>query len=335
MSTPSTLIPAEDIDYPESDGQPVAENTLQFLWIVTIQGGLDALFRDNPDVFVAGDLLWYPVQGSNTIRTAPDALVAFGRPKGHRGSYMQWREDGIAPQVVWEVLSPGNRAGELDDKFEFYRRYGVEEYYQFDPDRGRLRGWLREGAQLREIVPIEGWTSPRLDVRLEMERGDLVIFRPDGQRFQTYLDLESNWQEAERARWEERRERLEAEARAEQERQRRKAAQTQAEQERQQRRAAQTQAEQERQRAEQADQRAEQERQQRQAAQAQAEQERQQREAAQTQAEQERQRAEHADQRAEHADQRAEQERQQREAAQAQAEQLAAKLRALGIDPEA
>jgi Uma2 family endonuclease len=306
MSMPSTLVPTEDIDYPESDGQPMADNTLQFQWIVTIQGGLDALFRDNPDVFVAGDLLWYPVQGSNTIRTAPDALVVFGRPKGHRDSYMQWREDGIAPQVVWEVLSPGNRAGELDEKFEFYRRYGVEEYYQYDPDRGRLRGWLRDGAQLREILPIEGWTSPRLGVRLEMDGDELVIYRPDGQRFQTYLDLESNWQAAERARWEERRERLEAEARAERADQR-------AEQERQQRRAAQTQAEQERQRAEQADQRAEQERQQR--------------EAALTLAEQERRRAEEADQRAEQERQRAEQERQR-------AEQLAAKLRALGIHPE-
>ncbi|MGH7168967.1 MAG: Uma2 family endonuclease [Gemmataceae bacterium] len=300
MSTPSTIRPAEEIDYPESDGQPMAENTLQFQWIVTIQGGLDALFRNNPDIFVAGDLLWYPVQGSNTICTAPDALVVFGRPKGHRGSYLQWREGGIAPQVVWEVLSPGNRAGELNDKFEFYRRYGVEEYYQYDPDRGRLRGWLRDDEQLREILPIEGWTSPRLGVRLDMEGDDLVISRPDGQRFQTYLELESNWQEAERARWEERRERLAAEARAEQADQR---------------------AEQADQRAEQADQRAEQERQQRQAAQVQAEQERQQRQAAQVQAEQERQQRQAAQV-------QAEQERQR-------AEQLAAKLRALGIDPEA
>src|SRR6185437_1601335 len=230
MSTPSTIQPTEEIDYPDSDGQPMAENTLQFRWITTIQGGLDALFRDNPDVFVAGDLFWYPVQGSNTIRTAPDALVAFGRPKGYRGSYMQWREGNIAPQVVWEILSPGNRAGELDDKFEFYRRYGVEEYYQYDPDRDRLRGWRREGDQLREILPIEGWISPRLGIRLEMEAGELVIYRPDGERFQTYLEMEQDKRE-------ERLGRLAAEARTEQERQR-------AEQERQQREAAQQRAEQ-------------------------------------------------------------------------------------------
>lgn len=51
----------KDIIYPDSDAKPMADNTLQFRWIVTIEGGLDALFADRPDVFVAGDLLWYPV----------------------------------------------------------------------------------------------------------------------------------------------------------------------------------------------------------------------------------------------------------------------------------
>ena len=62
--------------YPDSDGKPMADNTKQFRWIATIVGGLDALFADDPDVFVAGDLLWYPVEGDNKTRTAPDALVA-------------------------------------------------------------------------------------------------------------------------------------------------------------------------------------------------------------------------------------------------------------------
>jgi len=86
MSTPVDVAP---IIYPQSDGKPMADNTTQFRWIVTIQGGLDALFRDNPDIFVAGDLLWYPVEGHPEISTAPDVMVAFGRPKGDRGSYLQ------------------------------------------------------------------------------------------------------------------------------------------------------------------------------------------------------------------------------------------------------
>ena len=95
---------------------------------MTIVTGLRHLFEDDPNVFIAGDLFWYPVEGHPEIRMAPDALVAFGRPAGHRGSYRQWAEGGIAPQVVFEVLSPGNRAGEMAAKLAFYTRYGVEEY---------------------------------------------------------------------------------------------------------------------------------------------------------------------------------------------------------------
>ena len=69
-----TQLPASatDIIYPDSDGQPMSDNTKQFRWIVTIKEGLEWLFQDHPNVFVAGDLLWYPVEGSNTIRMAPD-----------------------------------------------------------------------------------------------------------------------------------------------------------------------------------------------------------------------------------------------------------------------
>ena len=189
----STFIspPRPAIVYPDSDGQPMSDNTLQFKWIVTIEGGLDALFIDDPNVFVAGDLLWYPVEGKPSIRTAPDAMVVFGRPKGDRGSYKQWEEDGIAPQVVFEVLSPGNRAGEMERKFQFYERYGVEEYYIYDPDRGDLVGWRRAGGILEEIPNMAGFESPRLKIRFEPGEGpdNLKIIGPDGEPFLTYTEL--------------------------------------------------------------------------------------------------------------------------------------------------
>jgi hypothetical protein len=47
----------EQIQYPDSDGQPISDNTPQFQWIVTIQGNLDAQFHADANVFVAGDLL--------------------------------------------------------------------------------------------------------------------------------------------------------------------------------------------------------------------------------------------------------------------------------------
>ncbi len=139
------------IIYPESDGQPMADNTKQFRWIVTIQWVIDALFKDDLNVFVAGYLLWYPVEGKNKIRVAPDTMVAFGRPKGKRGFYLQWQEDNIPHQVVFEVLPPENTLTEMAKKLEFYQRYGVEEYYIYDPDKIDFCGWMRKENQLEPI----------------------------------------------------------------------------------------------------------------------------------------------------------------------------------------
>nr|WP_305037851.1 hypothetical protein [Halomicronema sp. CCY15110] len=100
----STKPEQSTVIYPDSDGQPRADNTKQFRWIVTIKENLELLFRDRPDVFVAGDLLWYPVEGDNTLRQAPDALVVLGRPKGDRGSYQQWKEADIPPSRVRDFV---------------------------------------------------------------------------------------------------------------------------------------------------------------------------------------------------------------------------------------
>ncbi|MCO6492315.1 MAG: Uma2 family endonuclease [Phaeodactylibacter sp.] len=175
--------------YPETDGEPMAENTLQFEWIVLIKLGLEACFAGRYDVFVAGDLFWYPVEGRPDLRQAPDVLAAIGRPKGHRGSYMQWLEDNIPPQVVFEILSPGNRAGEMAKKFRFYEKYGVEEYYIYDPEKNFLEGYLREGEGLVAIPEIRQWISPLLGIRFEWTLETLTLYRPDGERFLSYLEL--------------------------------------------------------------------------------------------------------------------------------------------------
>ena len=191
MSTLAVPTSPRPIIYPDSDGKPMAENTLQYDWIVKITGGLRRLFAKDPNVFVAGDLFWYPVEGHPEIRVAPDTLVVFGRPPGHRGSYRQWEEGGIAPQVVFEVLSPGNRFGEMSAKFDFYRRHGVEEYYLYDPDPDglELSGFLRRGDDLVEIPTMHGHVSPRLNVKFEMLEEGLRLLGPDGRPFGTFEEV--------------------------------------------------------------------------------------------------------------------------------------------------
>lgn len=193
----SESVTQKDIIYPDSDGQPMADNTKQFELIVLIKKNLDLLFANDENVFVAGDLLWYPTEGNNKLRVAPDVMVAFGRPKGDRGSYQQWKEDNITPQVVFEILSPGNTTKEMANKYKFYQSYGVEEYYLYDPDRNKLLVWLRSGDELEAIEQVAGWVSPRLGIRFELSESELKIYRPDGQLFLSYLEVEQRRQQAE------------------------------------------------------------------------------------------------------------------------------------------
>lgn len=217
------VFPLDDPFYPANDGNPMSDNTTQFRWITTIQGAIDALVRDDPDVLVAGDCLWYPVEGDNTIRIAPDTMVIFGRPKADRGSYIQHREAGVPVHVAFEVLSPGNRAGEMKRKLAFYERYGVEEYYVLDPDFGRHQGYHRVAGKLTPIAELFGWVSPRLGIRFELAaklKPELRILNPDGRPFEPYTDIIRQRDQSEQQLAEERERANEERERANEERER-------------------------------------------------------------------------------------------------------------------
>jgi Putative restriction endonuclease len=117
-------------------------------------------------------------------------MVVFGRPKGDRLSYIQYREDNIAPQVVFEIRSHNDRPTKMNKKLSFYHRHGVEEYYLYDPEKNELEGWQRIEVILEVIEPMEGWISPRLGVRFELGEDGLEIYRPDGEKFLSYGELE-------------------------------------------------------------------------------------------------------------------------------------------------
>lgn len=205
-----TLSVERQINYPDSDGQPMADNTKQFRWIVFFKENLECLFANNPDVFVAGDLLWYPVEQQPNIRVAPDVLVVFGRAKGDRGSYRQWLEDNIPPQVVFEILSPSNTLKEMIKKQQFYDRHGVEEYYIYDPERHEFTGLQRLKNTLTVIEDTKDWLSPRLGIRFVVTSETLEVYYPDGSPFLTTIELKQQ-AETEKQRAETERQRAETE----------------------------------------------------------------------------------------------------------------------------
>lgn len=175
--------------YPDSDGQPMAENTEQYQWIVRLVSNLRILLKDQT-AFVAGDLLWYPVEvkeeGVTPPSQAPDVMVALGRPAGYRGSYKQWQEAGIAPQVVFEIISPSNSTSEFAKKQNFYAQYGVLEMYFYDPEDYEFWGLVREttDASFRLITLLNlPWVSPILGIRFEMFEDGLSVSYPSGEIF--------------------------------------------------------------------------------------------------------------------------------------------------------
>jgi Uma2 family endonuclease len=185
--------PAKPNLYPDSDSKPMADNTAQYRWIVRLVTNLKRCLKDQT-AFVAGDLLWYPVPVKTppAPAQAPDAMVVLGRPEGERGSYKQWEEDNIAPQVVFEILSPSNTAREMLAKQAFYCKYGVLEMFFYDPGSYDFWGLVRTapGQDFKPVMSMNfPWTSPTLGIRFELFEDGLAVFHPDGELFKDPMEF--------------------------------------------------------------------------------------------------------------------------------------------------
>ncbi|MEM8604093.1 MAG: Uma2 family endonuclease [Cyanobacteria bacterium P01_H01_bin.121] len=200
-----------DIIYPESDGQPMVDNSKQYRWVVRLRENLRRLYKDQV-VCVEADMFWYPVEGRNDLKNAPDVFVALGRPDGDRGSYMQWQEDNIAPQIVFEIISPGNTAESLVRKQEFYVEHGVLELIFYNPDTFDFWAFVRSNTDQSPTLLMRlnlPWTSPIMRVRFEMTEAGLAVFYPNGAPFtdpQTWLDERDQAQQERDRAWEKLRE---------------------------------------------------------------------------------------------------------------------------------
>lgn len=177
--------------YPESDGKPPAQSLKQWRLMTLIVHNLETLFEGRNDVWIGRDQFWYPEAELYRYAQAPDVFVVFDVPNDDRNVYQQWKENGTAPQVIIEILSPSNRPGELNRKYEFYHKYGVEEYYIIDPDfrlvKTGMEAYLREnGAPLWKHIVKPPFVSPRLGVSFTVEDEKLCFYHPNGAPFLSY-----------------------------------------------------------------------------------------------------------------------------------------------------
>ena len=158
------------IDYPSSDGKPLAENDAQLHAILYAVGVLRVRYADRPDVYVSGDLLVYYEEGNRNVSVAPDAFVVFGVEDRLRMSYKVW-EEGKGPDFVLEVASPNTWREDVERKPGIYAGLGVREYFLFDPTgvhlSPRLQGHrLVEGRYegLSAVESIDRTLTMRSDV---------------------------------------------------------------------------------------------------------------------------------------------------------------------------
>ena len=130
MSRP--VFPPAAVDYPSSDGKPVAESDFQFTPLRYAVDALRAHFQNRADVYVAGNMFLYYEEGNPRAAVAPDVFAVVGAPNHDRWSYKLWEEP-KAPDFVLEITSRSTRYEDQGPKREVYASLGVGEYWQYDP----------------------------------------------------------------------------------------------------------------------------------------------------------------------------------------------------------
>ena len=183
MTTRAPTLPSPDpgeVEYPESDGQPLAESDAHARYMIDVRATLENHFADQPDFYVSGNLLLYDQEGVPRQVVAPDVFVVRGIRKGWRPSYKLWQE-GRPPNWVLEVTSRGTRGADLGAKRCLYAWMGVREYFLYDPLaeylRPPLQGLRLEGGEYRAIEPdaAGALVSAALGLRLVLVEGRLRL----------------------------------------------------------------------------------------------------------------------------------------------------------------
>src|ERR687886_86325 len=213
-----TSLEQSEIEYPSSDGEPMAESDITRDYLTYSVEALKLYFQGNSDVYVSANSFVYYEEGNKAAVVAPDVYAVFGVRKRKRDNYKVWQEGGITPQFVLEITSATTQDVDQETKPETYRSLGVREYFQYDPSGDYLNPIL-QGVRLvnGQCEPIEDnniafdslWLySEVLGLELHIVSGELRFRNPQtGEFLKTYqqseqarLAAESAFQQSEQAR---------------------------------------------------------------------------------------------------------------------------------------
>lgn len=192
------------VHYPESDGKPIGETDTHIDLLIYLREALSDYFRDDPNVYVAGNLFLYYEEGDPKQVVSPDVFVVKGVPKQDRRIYKLW-EEGEAPDVVFELTSQSTRKEDWGPKKGIYEMLGVQEYFIFDPLTDylepRLVGFRLSDWGYRRIEDTAPLKSQVLGLELHVEGERLRLIDPrTGDKLLTPLEAQEARRQAEDAR---------------------------------------------------------------------------------------------------------------------------------------
>lgn len=199
------------IEYPDTDGLPMAESDFQREYLTYAVEVLRIYFQNHADVYVSGNLFIYYEQGNPKAVVAPDVFVVFGVAKRDRFSYKLWEEENLAPDFILEITSKSTVSEDQGVKRGVYAFLGVREYFQYDPTGDYLDPQLK-GLRLVEgnYLPMPATvlsngsrvlTSEVLGLELRLQADSLRFYNPvTGEKLLTHQESEQARREAEQAR---------------------------------------------------------------------------------------------------------------------------------------
>lgn len=181
------------VEYPCSDGTPMAETERHAMATMDARQALGWHFRDRPNVCVGVDMLLYYVEGDPKRSVAPDVFVVLGAPKlPPRDNWLVWTEGGRTPDLVLEITSKATQAVDEGRKRRLYRELGIGEYWQYNPTGDYLEPALK-GPRLidgryrpiKAVTELDGSLRFRRDLGLELrlERDELRFFDVPKRRY--------------------------------------------------------------------------------------------------------------------------------------------------------
>jgi len=183
---PETIV-EQEIFYPVEIEGEMGETASHYKLISLFYNLLESFFAARKDVTVAANLMVYYEEGSPKKWLAPDVFVCFGVENDLRRTFKTW-EEGVFPQVIFEVASDSTFENDLGGKRLDYARLGVEEYYLLDPERqylpSPLMAFRRENGRLSSAtIENNRFPSPLLNLEIVDTGKSFRLFDPAKQVF--------------------------------------------------------------------------------------------------------------------------------------------------------